>query len=188
MPGRTARTTGGRAITKDLWTLAVTATTTQGLRDIAIGIAIKLEIEIEVETVSKISIRIDPDKQWKYAKRWRKLNSFAPSTIWLSTQFYWFPHGQWSVFLIIWRVKHSMRSSILVKEARLRLLKNWRIGMIGWLAYITWWLRSEDSRRSQIPGRIVSDNKILIFRSKLRICNDLFDVVWNVLFHSFACC
>ena len=40
---------------------------------------------------------------------------------------------------------------------------------------------------SQIPGRIVSDNKILISRSKLYICSNLFVVVWNMLFQSFTC-
>ena len=70
MPRRTAQTTGGRAITRDLRDAAATAKTSQraGLgyllgevRGIAIGIAI--EIEIEVETGSKIAIRIVHDKQ-----------------------------------------------------------------------------------------------------------------------------
>ena len=83
MPERTARTTGGRAITRDLQAAAATATTTQGaglgrllreVRGIAIGIAIKIEIEVKIG--SKIAIGIIPDgltgakaKQRKQAKQ-----------------------------------------------------------------------------------------------------------------------
>ena len=72
MHGRTARTTGGRAITSDLRAAAATATTTQGamlgyllgvVHGFAIGIAIEIQTEIKVETGSEIAIRIVPDKQ-----------------------------------------------------------------------------------------------------------------------------
>ena len=74
MHGRTARTTDGRAITRDLRAAAATATPAQGaglnyllgvVHGIAIWIAIKMEIEIEItiETGCKIAIRIVPDKQ-----------------------------------------------------------------------------------------------------------------------------
>ena len=73
MPRRTAQTTGGRAITRDLRAAAATATATQGaglglllgeVRGIAIGIAIKIEIkieiEIEVDTGSELAIGTVP--------------------------------------------------------------------------------------------------------------------------------
>ena len=72
MHGMTARTTGGRAVTRDLRAAAATATTIQGaglgyllgvVHGIAIGIAIEMGTEINVETESKIAIRIVPDKQ-----------------------------------------------------------------------------------------------------------------------------
>ena len=71
MTGMTTQTTGDRAITRDLRTAAVTATTTQGaglgyllevVHGIAIGVAIKMEIDIKVETGFKIAIRIVPNK------------------------------------------------------------------------------------------------------------------------------
>ena len=65
IPGRTVRTTGGRAITRDLQAAAATATITQGaglghlLREVqGIVTAIEIEIEIEVEIGSKIAIGI----------------------------------------------------------------------------------------------------------------------------------
>ena len=70
MPGRTVRTTGGRAITRALQAATATTATAQGaglghllgeVRGIAIGIIIKIETEIEVETGSKIAIGIVPD-------------------------------------------------------------------------------------------------------------------------------
>ena len=72
MPGRTAQTTGGRIITKDLQAAAAAATTTQGadlshllgkMLGVAIGIAIETKIEIEAVAGSKIAISIAPDKQ-----------------------------------------------------------------------------------------------------------------------------
>ena len=71
MPGKTARTTDGHAIKKDLRAATATATATQGAglghllgeaRGIVIGISIEIEIEIkvEVETGSEIAIGIVP--------------------------------------------------------------------------------------------------------------------------------
>ena len=68
MPGRTARTTGGRTISKDRQAAATTATITQGaglghLLRMVLGIAMGIAIEIKaMEAVagSKIAIRTAP--------------------------------------------------------------------------------------------------------------------------------
>ena len=70
MPRRTARTTGGRAITRDFRAATAMATTTQraglghllgDVRSIAIGIALAIKIKMEVETGSEIAVGIVPD-------------------------------------------------------------------------------------------------------------------------------
>ena len=72
MPGRTARTTGGRTITKDRQAAAATATATQGaglghllgmVLGIAIGIAIEIKIEMEAVAGSEIAIDTAPGGQ-----------------------------------------------------------------------------------------------------------------------------
>ena len=72
MPGRTARTTGGRIITKGQQATATTATTTQGAGlghllgkelGIAIGIATEIKIEMEAVAGSKIAIGTAPGGQ-----------------------------------------------------------------------------------------------------------------------------
>ena len=69
MPGRTARTTGGRVIAKDLQAAAATTTTTQEtdlghplgeVLGIAIGIAIELKIEMKAVTGAEIAIGTAP--------------------------------------------------------------------------------------------------------------------------------
>ena len=72
MPGRTARTTVDRVITKDLQAAVVTRMTTQGeglghLLDevlcITIGIAIEIKIEMEAVAGTEIAIGNAPDGQ-----------------------------------------------------------------------------------------------------------------------------
>ena len=72
MPGRTARTTGGRIITKNRQATAAKATTTQGaglghllgkVLGIAIEIAIEIKIEIEAVPGTKNAIGTAPGGQ-----------------------------------------------------------------------------------------------------------------------------
>ena len=72
MPGRTARSTGGRIITKDCQATAAAATATQGaglghllgkVLDIAIGIAIEIKIEMAAVAGSVIAIGTTPGGQ-----------------------------------------------------------------------------------------------------------------------------
>ena len=68
MPGRTAQTTGGGIITKDLQAAATTATTTQGaglghLLGEDLGTRYNLEIEMEAVAGTKIAIGTAPDGQ-----------------------------------------------------------------------------------------------------------------------------
>ena len=72
MPGRTARTTGGRVITKDLQAAAATTTTTQGavlghllgeVLGIAIEIAIDMKIEMKAIAGAEIAIGTAPGSQ-----------------------------------------------------------------------------------------------------------------------------